>query len=100
MQYYPYDGYEKFEEISIAVKTSCLEKKDPMSEADINGALASKFKSLSDTQIIQIIDKAKALLDEKIAEADKSLVSNQTFKMPNMSKQVAMLEWAGINFGS
>ena len=47
MQYHHHDGFDRFEEISIAVKSTSLCKNDPMSEPEINKALANEFKSLS-----------------------------------------------------
>lgn len=41
------------------------------------------------------MDKAKALLDEKVAAAEKT-----AFSMPDIQKQTQMLQWAGISFGT
>ena len=49
MQYYPFDGFDKFEEISIDVKKSILEKNDPMGDDEIKAKLATQFKALSDS---------------------------------------------------
>ena len=37
MQYHPYDGFEKFEEISIIVKQTNFTKQDAMLDSELNG---------------------------------------------------------------
>jgi hypothetical protein len=66
MQYHPYDGYDKFEEISIIVKQTNFTKQDPMLDSELNGQIANKFKEMSESQVTKVIEQAQALLDERI----------------------------------
>ena len=101
MQYHPYDGFEKFEEISILVKQTNFTKQDAMKDSELNGLIANKLKEMNESQVTKVCETAKALLDEKInaSPLEKELLSDAAFSVPNLYKQAEMLKWAGICFG-
>ena len=99
MQHHPYDGFDKFEEISQLVKNTNMKVRDPKFDYELmnNGA-----NTLTNQQAIDYIEKTKKLLKEhaEVGALDRGLLTkNQSYIMPNISEEAAMFEWAGISFG-
>lgn len=101
-KYHPYDGFDRFEEISTLVKETKTKRADSKKDSDLNGKTAPP--SITTKEALAYIEKAKTLLNEmpdsSIKSDDKKLFTTNTkFVIPNLSEQAKMLEWAGINFG-
>ena len=100
--HHPYDGYDKFEEISEFVKQTRLMVADPKFDHEVNKM--TKEVSVSNKEALAFIEKAKKLIKEKpdvgFKCSDKPLLSKEKqFEIPNLQEEADMLEWAGINFG-
>lgn len=102
MQYHPYDAFEKFEEISILVKQTNFHCQDPAHDFEINGQIAKKYGKVTNKEALRAIEVAQALLSEKpydVSVHDRNLLTtNQKVCIPNLERNAAMLEWAGVNF--
>ena len=59
--HHPYDGFEKFEEISHFVKQTSLQVQDPKFDHEIN---ATRPISLTHQEALIFIEKAKNLMKE------------------------------------
>ena len=99
MQYHPYDGFDKFEEISVLVKKTHMKTMDPKFDYELNNNIP-----LTNREALVYIEKAKSLLKEettkRIAVEDKQFVEkDKSYVMPNLMEQAKMFDWAGINFG-
>jgi len=101
-KFHPYDGFDRFEEISTLVKETKTKRENAKPDADLNGKSATP--SITAKEALAYIEKAKTLLNEmpdsSIKMEDRNLFTNNTkFVIPNLSEQAKVLEWAGINFG-
>jgi hypothetical protein len=99
MQNHPYDGFDKFEEISQLVKNTNMKVSDPKFDYELN----QSGNQITNKQALEYIEKAKKLLREhtEVSILDKGLLSkDQRYIMPNINDEAAMFEWAGICFGS
>jgi len=101
-KFHPYDGFDRFEEISTLVKETKTKRENAKPDADLNGKSATP--SITAKEALVYIEKAKTLLNEmpdsSIKMEDRNLFTNNTkFVIPNLSEQAKVLEWAGINFG-
>ena len=104
IQYHQYDGMDKFEQVSNTVKRTNLNIKDPKFDYEINASAASGKPSMTNSEAIELVNKAKLLIKESfdngVSVEDKSLISRgEKVNIPNIVEEMAMLEWAGINFG-
>ena len=101
IQYHHYDAFEKFEEISILVKQTNFTVKDPVRDVELSNKISKNYGQITNSQAIKAIERAKALLAEKIEadSQDKKLLSKDKVVIPNLAKEAAMLRWAGIDFG-
>ena len=89
MKFHPYDGFDRFEEISTLVKETNTKIDNAKKDSVINGekaALSTKAK-----ESLEFVEKAKRLLDElsdaNIKPEDKSLFTKGTkFCIPNLSE--------------
>ena len=102
MKFHPYDGFDRFEEISTLVKETNVRIENAKKDSVINGN--NNTLSVTAKEALAYVEKAKTLLDEmpdkSIKSEDKKLFTNNTlFKIPNLSEQAKMLEWAGVCFG-
>ena len=99
MQYYPLEGFDKFEEISNSVKQSNFYRAvKVLRDHELN----TTHSKLSNRQALDFIEQLKDLFDEKcnMSEDDKGLLSKDVkFVIPDLMEQAKMLEWAGISFG-
>lgn len=72
MQHHPYDGFDKFEEISQLVKNTHMKVKDPKFDYELmnNGKITNQ-------QALDYIEKTKKLLKEQteVGAMDKSLLT-------------------------
>ena len=85
--HHPYDGYDKFEEISEFVKKTKLQLADPKFDYEVNNSC--KELSVSTKEALAFIEKAKKLIKEKpdvgYKQKDKSLLSrDKQFVIPNL----------------
>ena len=89
MKFHPYDGFDRFEEISTLVKETNTKIDNAKKDSVINGekaALSTKAK-----ESLEFAEKAKRLLDElsdaNIKSEDKSLFTKGTkFCIPNLAE--------------
>ena len=101
-KFHPYDGFDRFEEISTLVKETKTKRADSKKDEDLNNVKATP--SITAKEALAYIEKAKTLLNEMPdssikPEDSKLFTSNTKFVIPNLCEQAKILDWAGINFG-
>ena len=65
IQFHPYDGFDKFEEISVLVKKTNMKSIDPKYDYELNNQV-----QMTNREALAYIEKAKSLLKE---EAPKNI---------------------------
>ena len=102
IQYHPYDAFDRFEEISTLVKETNFKIADPKFDYEVNGN-ANYQKTLTNSAAVVLIDRMRNLIHGKVDNvnpADRRLLTkNALVKIPNLTEESQMLEWAGVNFG-
>jgi hypothetical protein len=88
-KFHPYDGFDRFEEISTLVKETKTKRENAKPDADLNAKSAPP--SITAKEALAYIEKAKTLLsempDSSIKKEDRSLLTNNTkFVIPNLSE--------------
>ena len=77
MQYHPYDGYDRFEEISGLVKQTNLKIKDLKYDYEVNASFKVD-KQTTNREALVMIEKAKKLIKEQpdvgVSAADRMLL--------------------------
>ena len=102
IQYHPYDAFDRFEEISTLVKETNFKIADPKFDYEVNGN-ANYQNRITNSAAVALIDKMKNLIQckvDNVSAADRRLLTrNALVRIPNLTEEAQMLEWAGINFG-
>ena len=101
LQYHHYDAFEKFEEISLIVKSNNFNVKNASKDDQLSKNIDNR-SVVTNRQAITAIMRAKELMAGQIRAAtpDKALISTAKTAIPNLVKDAAMLKWAGVDFGS
>jgi len=80
MKFHPYDGFDRFEEISTLVKETNVRIENAKKDSVINGK--SDTVSITAKEALAYVEKAKTLLDEmpdsSIRSDDKKLFTKNT----------------------
>jgi len=93
-----YDAYQKFEEISILIKKTQLNIKNPKPLTDIQALKVDEAQSELDSYVSEV----RSLLNNKLqlSKEDKHLANKvQECSIGDFLEQSKLFEWAGISFG-
>ena len=93
------DAFDKFEDISALIKGTKFNFKNPLAAAQVNQKKKFAHGSCDHSEKLrELLHGENALVKEK----DKSLITsmNPRFNMADITQEIEMLGWAGINFGS
>lgn len=98
IEHHKYDAYAKFEEISMLIKKTQLNVKNPLT--------AEQIKTLdsdnANHELRKYINQLKSVLEGKhnLSKSDKQLVSKgHKCVLGDFMENIQMLQWAGISFG-
>lgn len=97
ISHHKYDAYQKFEEISLLIKKTQLNIKNPKTSEEIK-QLSQENANIA---LDKYVDEVRALLSEKVElpPQDKKYVKKQKCIIGDFLEQSQMLQWAGISFG-
>jgi hypothetical protein len=89
MKFHPYDGFDRFEEISTLVKETNAKIDNSKKDSIINGKKDNM--TITAKEALNYVEKAKRLLenlsDANIKSEDKKLFTNGTkFIIPNLAE--------------
>ena len=83
LQYHPFDGFDRFEEISTLIKSTNQRLSNASKDSELNGSITVK-------QALEWITKAKQLIDElpdtSMTKGDRALLSSGPTCIPNLKE--------------
>ena len=99
------DAYDKFEDISGLIKGTKFNFKNPRTPFQVNNLHRPCASKAHSHEGCNHVEKLRSLLDcenSMVAEADKKLLTklDVRHKFVDVTQEIEMLEWAGINFGA